>query len=66
MVEPVDGIVCGGREVRRGDVVTGDRDGVVVVAAAEWERIDALAREATAKEAETVAGIGPPMFARGG
>jgi RraA family protein len=65
MVEPVALVVCGGREVRRGDVVTGDRDGVVVVAAAEWDRIDALAREATAKEAETVAGIGPPMVLGG-
>lgn len=65
MVEPVDSIVCGGREVRRGDVVTGDRDGVVVVAAAEWERVDGLAREATAKELETVASIGPPLVLRG-
>lgn len=66
MVEPVASVGCGGREVHRGDVVTGDRDGVVVVAAADWERVDALAREATAKEAETVASIGPRMFPREG
>jgi regulator of RNase E activity RraA len=62
--EPVDSVLCGGRDVRRGDVVTGDRDGVVVIAAAEWERVHALALEGAAREAETLAGIGPPMFAR--
>jgi regulator of RNase E activity RraA len=56
--DPVDEVSCGGVQVRRGDVVTGDRDGVVVIAAGEWERIAAAAREASEREAEIVRGIG--------
>jgi regulator of RNase E activity RraA len=61
MVDPVASVVCGGREVRRGDVVTGDRDGIIVVAAAEWERVSAAAADATEREAEIVRGIDPPL-----
>jgi regulator of RNase E activity RraA len=58
--DPVDEVRCGGVQVRRGDVVTGDRDGVVVIAAGEWERIAAAAREAGEREAEIVRGIAAP------
>ena len=46
--------------MHRGDVVTGDRDGVVVVAAGEWEAHRRRAREASEREAEIVRGIGAP------
>jgi len=59
--DPVEAVSCGGVQVHRGDVVTGDRDGVVVVAAGEWERIADAAREASAREAEIVRGIGVPV-----
>ncbi len=42
--DPVDAVICGDREIRRGDVVTGDRDGVVVVPAARWDEVRAAAR----------------------
>jgi regulator of RNase E activity RraA len=51
-------ITCGGVQVRPGDIVLGDDDGVVVV---PMERAEAVAREAAekvAKEAQRIAAIG--------
>lgn len=45
-------IVCGGISVSPGDWVVGDRDGVVVIPAADVERIAASARELAAGETE--------------
>jgi 4-hydroxy-4-methyl-2-oxoglutarate aldolase len=43
-------ITCGGTTVRQGDIVVGDRDGVVVIPAADLEEVLARARERAAKE----------------
>jgi regulator of RNase E activity RraA len=56
--DPVDAVPCGGRQVRRGDVVTGDGDGVVVVPAADWERVAEAARQGLEREAELIRAIG--------
>jgi 4-hydroxy-4-methyl-2-oxoglutarate aldolase len=55
--DPVEVVTCGDREIRRGDVVTADGDGVVVIAAADWDRIAVAATEAMEREAEVVRGI---------
>ncbi len=44
-------IVCGGVPVRPGDIVVGDRDGVVVIEAARLEEAIALSEAREAKEA---------------
>lgn len=44
-------ILCGGTEVRPGDIVVGDRDGVMVIPAAELAQSLALARRREEKEA---------------
>jgi 4-hydroxy-4-methyl-2-oxoglutarate aldolase len=43
-------IVCGGRLVRSGDVIVGDRDGLTVIAAAELDAVIAAAEERERKE----------------
>jgi 4-hydroxy-4-methyl-2-oxoglutarate aldolase len=43
-------ITCGGITVRQGDIVVGDRDGVVVIPAPDLEEVLARARERAAKE----------------
>lgn len=45
-------IVCGGVPVRSGDIVVGDRDGVVIVAADKVEWVIARCEEREAKEAQ--------------
>lgn len=44
-------IVCGGIAVRPGDIVVGDRDGVVVIEGARLEEVIRLSEEREAKEA---------------
>jgi 4-hydroxy-4-methyl-2-oxoglutarate aldolase len=46
--EPIN---CGGVGVENGDIVCGDRDGIVVVGRARWREVLAGARERDAKEA---------------
>src|SRR5262245_46371465 len=43
-------VVCGGANVRPGDVIVGDADGVVVVPRADAAQVAALGRERIAKE----------------
>ena len=50
-------IGCGGVRVVPGDIVVGDRDGVIVVDAGGWQGVLAAARERDAREAEYRAGI---------
>ena len=45
------GILCGGVEVKPGDIVVGDRDGVMVIPAADLEQSIALAIKREEKEA---------------
>ena len=45
-------IVCAGAPVRPGDIVVGDRDGVVVIDAAHWRTVLETARVREAKEAK--------------
>ena len=45
-----DTIVCGGVSIRPGDLVVGDRDGVVVVAAAELDEVVTAAQAREEKE----------------
>lgn len=51
-------VMCGGVRVETGDIVCGDRDGVVVVGRAGWREVLAGARERDAKEARIRAAIG--------
>jgi 4-hydroxy-4-methyl-2-oxoglutarate aldolase len=45
------GILCGGVEVKPGDIVVGDRDGIMVISAADLEQSIALAIKREEKEA---------------
>jgi len=45
------GILCGGVEVKPGDIVVGDRDGIMVIPAADLEQSIALAIKREEKEA---------------
>lgn len=63
--DPVDVVTCGGVEVRRGDVVIGDRDGVVVIPAARWDEVAAAGAEGVAREAEVVRGVEAEAAAAG-
>lgn len=51
-------IMCGGVKVETGDIICGDRDGVVVVERGKWREVLAAARERDAKEAKIRAAIG--------
>lgn len=54
-------IVCGGVSVRSGDIVIGDRDGVVIIAQEQAERVIGLLDEVRRAEAETQAKIAAGM-----
>lgn len=51
-------VMCGGVRVASGDIVAGDRDGIVVIDKANWRGVLAGARERDAKEAKIRAAIG--------
>jgi regulator of RNase E activity RraA len=50
-------VVCGGVEVRPGDIVAGDGDGVVVVPAERAEEVLKVARELDEREAKTMRSV---------
>jgi regulator of RNase E activity RraA len=50
-------VVCGGIEVRAGDVVVADQTGIVVVPASRWEEAAKIAADLDARDRELARGI---------